>query len=122
MSQPECTCPVCGHKVDDIPITILPERGMIIAGGKFAVVQPGEMLLLQRLCEVFPRVLTKEAALDWLYQLNPDGAAEMRIIDVYVCKMRKKLNPLGVRIDTAWGKGYALGMKERPRIVEELAA
>jgi two-component system cell cycle response regulator CtrA len=94
---------------------------MVVANGKFAVLTGYEMLLLQRLAEIFPRVLTKEAAMEWLYQFIPDREPEIKIIDVYVCKVRKKLDPIGVRIDTVWGKGYALAVTSKPLIVSEAA-
>jgi two-component system cell cycle response regulator CtrA len=51
-------------------------------------------------------VLSKEAILDHLYggldEPNP------KIIDVFVCKIRKKLQTMGVDdfIETNWGRGY----------------
>ena len=104
----ECVCPVCGTVGVVIPIQILPERGMVIANGKFVTLSGHEMALLELLAKSFPRVLTKESALDHIYQLDPDGEPEIKIIDVYICKIRKKVEPLGLRIDTQWGKGYAL--------------
>ncbi len=120
--QLSCACPVCGSEAGEIPLTILPERGMVIANGRFALMTGREALLLQRLVEVFPRVLSKEAALEWMYSISPDQEPELKIIDVFICKIRKKLDPLGVRIDTLWGKGYALAVQVKPRIVTEVAA
>ncbi|MCZ3377456.1 winged helix-turn-helix transcriptional regulator [Rhizobium sp. AG207R] len=120
--QPNCTCPVCGQSITELPVTFLPERGMVVANGKFAVLTGSEALLVQRLAEVFPRVLTKEAALDWLYQFAAEGEEpEIKIIDVFICKARKKLDPIGVRIDTLWGKGYALAVDQKPVIIREAA-
>jgi DNA-binding response OmpR family regulator len=119
--QPNCSCPVCGSLIEELPVTILPERGMVIANGKFAVLTGHELLLLQRLAEVFPRILTKEAALEWMYQIDADKEPEIKIIDVYICKARKKLDAIGVRIDTVWGKGYALAVDKKPNIVREAA-
>ena len=119
--QRECICPLCGSHVEDLPISILPERGMVVANGKFAILTGHEALLLQRLAEVFPRVLTKDAALEWMYQISPDKEPEIKIIDVYICKARKKLEPIGVRIDTVWGRGYALAVATKPVIVRETA-
>lgn len=120
--QPDCKCPLCGQQITDLPVTIMPERGMVVANGKFAVLTGHEVLLLQRLAEVFPRLLSKEAALDWMYQFTGEGdEPEIKIIDVYICKARKKLEPIGVRIDTLWGKGYALAVEVKPVIVREAA-
>lgn len=118
--QPDCTCPLCGSMIEELPVTILTERGMVVANGKFAILTGHEALLLQRLGEVFPRVLSKDAALAWMYQLTGEEP-EIKIIDVYICKMRKKLDPIGVRIDTLWGKGYALALDAKPKIVREAA-
>jgi DNA-binding response OmpR family regulator len=120
--QPECNCPLCGTAGIRLPMSLLPERGMVVANGKFAIVTGHEALLLQRLAEVFPRVLSKESLLEWMYQINPDKEPELKIIDVYVCKLRKKISPLGVRIDTLWGKGYALAPDSKLEIVSEAAA
>jgi DNA-binding response OmpR family regulator len=119
--QRDCTCPLCGSEVGELPVTLLPERGMVVASGRFAVLTGHEMQLLQRLVEIFPRVLTKEGAIEWMYQINPDRVPEIKIIDVFVCKLRKKIDPLGVRIDTLWGKGYALAVAVKPTIVREAA-
>jgi two-component system, cell cycle response regulator CtrA len=44
-----------------------------------------------------------------LYSLRPDGDdPELKIVDVFVCKLRRKLKPFGVVIETRWGYGYAL--------------
>ena len=119
--QPDCTCPLCGSEIKELPVTLLPERGMVVANGKFAHLTGHEMLILQRLAELFPRVLTKESAIEWMYQISPDREPEIKIIDVYICKVRKKLKPIGVRIDTMWGKGYALAVNAKPLIVREAA-
>lgn len=111
--QHECNCPVCGAPAASIPLQILPERGMVIVNSKFVLLTTQEMELLSRLAKVFPRVLSKETALDHLYQLDPDGEAEMKIVDVLICKIRKKVEPLGLRIYTQWGKGYALAAPVR---------
>jgi len=50
---------------------------------------------------------TKQALMSGLYGLRHDGeVAEEKIIDVWVCKMRPKLKPWGMTIETKWGEGY----------------
>lgn len=53
-------------------------------------------------------VLTKEAFLNHLY--GGMDEPEMKIIDVFVCKLRKKLVQAGAGnlISTVWGRGYML--------------
>lgn len=33
---------------------------------------------------------------------------EIKIVDVFVCKLRKKLKPYGIEIETLWGQGYRM--------------
>jgi two-component system cell cycle response regulator CtrA len=53
-------------------------------------------------------VLTKEAFLNHLY--GGMDEPEMKIIDVFICKLRKKLQVFGAGhlISTVWGRGYML--------------
>ncbi|WP_245594194.1 MULTISPECIES: response regulator transcription factor [Acidiphilium] len=68
-----------------------------------------EILALRKGC-----VLSKEAILDHLYggldEPNP------KIIDVFICKIRKKLLALGADdlIETNWGRGYLVVEKRSP--------
>jgi two-component system, cell cycle response regulator CtrA len=63
-------------------------------------------------------VLTKEAFLNHLY--GGMDEPEMKIIDVFVCKLRKKLAQAGAGnlIGTVWGRGY---MIREPAPVEPVA-
>lgn len=53
-------------------------------------------------------VATKPSIMAAIYANRIDEDPEMKIIDVFVCKMRKKLRPFGVKILTVWGQGYSL--------------
>ena len=64
--------------------------------------------------------LTKEMFLNHLYGRIDEP--EMKIIDVFMCKLRKKLaNASGGKnyIETVWGRGYVL---RHPRDEEAVAA
>jgi two-component system, cell cycle response regulator CtrA len=45
-----------------------------------------------------------------------DDDREVKIVDVFVCKLRKKLEPFGWRIETVWGRGYAIPADQRAAI------
>jgi two-component system cell cycle response regulator CtrA len=70
-----------------------------------------EKLLFMDLADHFGQVRTKEQLSSNLYILDVD-AAEIKIIDVFICRIRKKLNGhhpgLGGIIETVWGQGYRL--------------
>lgn len=55
-------------------------------------------------------VATKDAVMAALYsdRAGAEGEVEPKIVDVFICKIRKKLKPFGIEIRTVWGQGYAL--------------
>lgn len=50
---------------------------------------------------------TKEQILAYLY-FDPDDRPDPKIVDVFVCKLRAKLSPFDIEIETHWGTGYAM--------------
>lgn len=50
---------------------------------------------------------------------SPEEPTEMKIVDVYVCKMRKKLPP-EIVIETIWGRGYAISKAGKKIALEML--
>ncbi len=71
-----------------------------LTGKEYAIL---ELLVLRK-----GMVLTKDAFLNHLY--GGMDEPEMKIIDVFVCKLRKKLQSAGAGhlISTVWGRGYML--------------
>ena len=53
-------------------------------------------------------VATKQSIMMALYSDRPGAEPEIKIVDVFICKLRKKLTPFGVVIETVWGRGYGL--------------
>ncbi len=75
-----------------------------LTGKEYAIL---ELLALRR-----GMVLTKEAFLNHLY--GGMDEPEMKIIDVFICKLRKKLAAAGAPdlIGTVWGRGYIMRTPE----------
>jgi len=73
-------------------------RPVHLTGKEYAIL---ELLVLRK-----GMVLTKEAFLNHLY--GGMDEPEMKIIDVFICKLRKKLSDGGAPnlIGTVWGRGY----------------
>lgn len=70
-----------------------------------------ENLLFMELADHMGALRTKENLMSALYRLEEDEA-EMKIVDVFVCKVRAKLDRahpgLGKCVKTIWGQGYKL--------------
>lgn len=84
-----------------------------LTGKEYAIL---ELLVLRK-----GMVLTKEAFLNHLY--GGMDEPEMKIIDVFICKLRKKLAQAGADglIGTVWGRGYMLREPEAGRVAADSA-
>ncbi len=80
-------------------------RPVHLTGKEYAIL---ELLVLRK-----GMVLTKDAFLNHLY--GGMDEPEMKIIDVFICKLRKKLQLVGAGhlISTIWGRGYMLREEDR---------
>ncbi|PSM18237.1 helix-turn-helix domain-containing protein [Nitratireductor sp. StC3] len=68
-----------------------------------------EAKIAQLLRERSPNAVDKSAIFDLLYAFrHDDETPESKIVDVYICKARRKLSPLGIEIETVWGRGYLM--------------
>ena len=85
------------------------DRQVHLTGKEYAIL---ELLVLRK-----GMVLTKEAFLNHLY--GGIDEPEMKIIDVFICKLRKKLAVAGAGnlIGTVWGRGYMLRDPNSPGAV-----
>jgi two-component system cell cycle response regulator CtrA len=79
----------------------------VLVGGTSVHLTGKEYSILELLVLRKGMVLTKEAFLNHLY--GGMDEPEMKIIDVFICKLRKKLAQAGAGnlIGTVWGRGYA---------------
>lgn len=74
---------------------------------------PAEWGLTQSEASIFGTLvanteMTKEMALHALLRVGADKEPDIKIVDVFICKMRPKLKRFNVEIKTLWGRGYAL--------------
>lgn len=52
----------------------------------------------------------------------PVNEPDMKIVDVFVCKIRKKVKPFGIEITSLWGRGYRLSPEMKAKVAVYLAA
>lgn len=77
---------------------------------------PEEASLLAILWRRSPAVVRKAALFDLLFGDRLDGGPEPKILDVVVCKVRRKVEILAGCIETVWGVGYRLTPQGRARL------
>jgi two-component system cell cycle response regulator CtrA len=89
-------------------VTLNLESQTVVANGTSLSLTGKEFALLQLLMLRKNMVMTKDAILTQLY--GGMDEPELKIIDVFVCKIRKKLAAVGLGdfIGTVWGRGYTV--------------
>lgn len=81
-------------------------------------VAPPEFGLSGSETKIFGRLLkqgvaTKDALMATLYRDAGRDEAEAKIVDVFICKLRRKVKPFGIEIATVWGLGYQMTDQSR---------
>jgi two-component system cell cycle response regulator CtrA len=68
--------------------------------------------------------VTREQGVAVICGADPDDRADPKIIDVLVCRLRRKLRPYGIQIGTIWGQGHRIDphSKENARALIRPAA
>ncbi|KND50373.1 MAG: two-component system, cell cycle response regulator CtrA [Parcubacteria bacterium C7867-007] len=98
-------------KIGDALIRMNLSTQTVSVNGQFVHFTGKEMLILSLLASNRGRTQSKEMILGNLYSAIEDEA-EIKIIDVFVCKIRKKLDEIhpdaGRVIETVWGRGYQI--------------
>jgi len=111
-----------GHSTSDIecgPLTVHLDQKTAEIGGQIVPLTGKEYGILELLALRKGATLTKEMFLNHLY--GGMDEPEAKIVDVFVCKLRKKLSNAsdGINfIETVWGRGYVL---REPEEEEEIA-
>ncbi|MGA0564154.1 helix-turn-helix domain-containing protein [Ancylobacter sp. VNQ12] len=102
----------------------VPESTKIILGEMYQMMtalmrlyglQPNEAKILAALVKHPDRTKASLHAV-----IDDDRKSGPKIIDVYICRMRKKLRPKGIVIETVWGRGVMLPPAARSTILKEV--
>lgn len=95
---------------------------LISIDGKFVPLTQKEYQIVNLLCMRKGAVLSKESFISHIY--GGIDEPDSKIIDVFVCKLRRKLEKSGLknaRIDTVWGQGYVLRDEDEENEAEAIA-
>lgn len=83
------TCPCCGGTLGNSSVRVNMLAELPLTGT--------ERVLVKRLIKQYPLGVSKEALFNAVYGLDPDGGPEggVKVISVFVCHLRSKLNRYG---------------------------
>lgn len=91
---------VCG------PLTLDLEHNELRLSGEHLDLPPRELAVLRKLMERAGRIVSKEAVFQSIFGWEDD--ARLQAIEVYVSRLRKRLEPAGLEIRGLRGLGYRL--------------
>jgi len=57
-------------------------------------------------------MVLRTSMMNALYMHKQDEA-EIKIVDVWVCKIRKKIRPYGIAVQVQWGQGYFMSAESK---------
>lgn len=92
------------------PIVVNVDAKHVSVGGKDAGLTGKEYVMVEMMALRLGQTVTKAQFMDHLYGGRDADEPEIKIIDVFVCKIRTKLRRLGGggHIQTVWGAGYRM--------------
>jgi DNA-binding response OmpR family regulator len=79
-----------------------------------------EAILLQILYEK-TNFVSIDTIMSALYGARPD-APHHSIVKVFVCKIRKKINPMGIDVMAAYGMGYQMNDEDKAKLTNKIAS
>lgn len=66
--------------------------------------------------------ISKEQIFNAVYDTHrADCIPAIKIVDVYICKVRRKLEPYGINIQTHWGAGYEMLEPDARRLLDVIS-
>lgn len=111
---------ICNHMLTVGPLTLDLDNREANIGGRAVNLTGREFAVLEILAMRRNRAVRKEAIITGIYALEGDEP-DSKIIDVFICKVRRKLAKAGAPnlISTIWGVGYRL---HDPAVTEDAPA
>lgn len=108
-------------EIEDLREEVLQLRAMVF-GGEWRAPRELRLTTLEErlLAALFrePVLLTRCRAMMAMYGLSHDDPPGDNIVTIYICKLRAKLKPHGLRIGTEWARGWFLPPETRAWLAE----
>lgn len=110
--DPDIRCPHCGMSLIDPPAAESPERVAIVDGeavfrGRSVRLTPNQIKIMTLLASG-RRVDRTQIYQELYWDLGEAGEPDPKGIDVIMCKLRKKLAPIGLSITVRHSLGWRL--------------
>jgi two-component system, OmpR family, response regulator len=103
-------CPTCGQAIEAGEAIKVTGR-YVLHKDKATRLSKMEAAVVSCLLEAKGRVVTKDHIMQHVYGLACDWP-DWKILDIFICRARRRLKPLGIFIANSRGEGFALGVEK----------
>jgi len=110
------TCPLCGGTLPESGVLFLEESRTVIRGDASAHLRPKEAQIFAHLARHAPAYVARDRLMQILYGHEPDNVPYDEVLNTYLMRLRRRLAPLGLAIETIYG-GY-VRLESQVRVVE----
>ncbi len=108
-------CPTCRQALPPIEDVLVDEVNReLIVDGQHIVLTPSLFACFLVMWKHKPTVLNRERIHHAMFADDIDGGPEPKMMDVLICQLRKRLVGTRVHIETHWGVGYRVVVKDKP--------
>ena len=102
-------CPLCDHPYEGHKGIFADEESYIaVIDGEVIRLTHRQSQVLAGILKCDPRIALFGYLMDYVYGLENEDEPNDKILHVYVCKIRKKMNHTRFEIKTIWGKGFRI--------------
>ena len=116
----EACCPLCGSPIDGEELLVDMRAGIVSRRGLIVHLERRELQIVSLLNKLRPAVVPRERIYLSMYP-GPDHYPNDHVVAVYIFRLRRKLVPLGIAIDTEGHHGYRMTLTEdSPEWLERL--
>lgn len=117
------TCPCCRQPApDDAPFLYDRESGWLTtARGRVRVSSLSHRAIMEMLVDARGKVVTRDSLIQAIYWLKDEPEDADGVLRVHVCKLRHMCGPIGLDIETSWGRGYRIDPKQTIASLAEAA-
>ena len=105
-----CKCPTCGQALPEDFFVFHEDAGLVVARGLFVHLPRREADILSYLLRRRGRFIPKASLFADLYRMDDEPENEA-VVESHISKMRKKLRPLGLVIESERFRGYCLNVR-----------
>jgi len=106
-------CPTCGNAVPNRELIVSLETNTAVYNGLAAALTAQQTEILHILAQASSRVVTVASIIAGIYGSSVEPESAGPLIRTQICKIRRKIAPLGLTIKNTHTVGYALQIPQR---------